>query len=92
MKKLIDLEITREELLENQHADCEVDSTTSCTQGRLWPNNVGWALMIRVLQLGMNSYIVCKAHKTRGVWGHTPRKILQFRHLEIASGAFLSIK
>lgn len=33
MKKLIDLEITREELLENQHADCEVDSTTSCTPG-----------------------------------------------------------
>ena len=33
MKKLLNLEVTREELLENQHSDCEVDSTTGSAAG-----------------------------------------------------------
>ena len=39
MKKLLNLEIIREELLENQHSDCEVDSTTTSTPGSSAPSS-----------------------------------------------------
>ena len=40
-------------------------------QGRLWQNNVGWAL--RMLQLGVNT--VCEAHyKLGGSGGMPPQK------------------